>query len=167
MRWVYHAGALGIALSINTRPFELDDEDSLEENTFHCVRDREYVRRYWRILVQVDQIFKEFAGRFNAKTSPVQLYWHSFDLAVTRFSGRRAPEREGADNVTRELTLTKPYPSASGWGMGMCLHRPSTPTPPPTRRASQSTRSARGGVLGAGGRYGHLPVRRPAQGQLA
>jgi hypothetical protein len=60
------------------------------------------VRRYWRVLVQVDQIFKEFAGRFNGKTSPVHLFWHGFDLAVTRFSGRRAPEREGADKVTRE-----------------------------------------------------------------
>jgi hypothetical protein len=95
-------GSLGIDASINTKPFELDDEDTLEENTFHCVCDGEYVRRYWRVLVQVDQIFKEFAGRFNGKTSPVQLYWHSFDLAVTRYSGRRAMEREGADKVTRE-----------------------------------------------------------------
>jgi hypothetical protein len=95
-------GALGIDLSINPKPFGLGDERTLEENTFHYVYEREYVRRYWRVLVQVDQIFKEFAGRFNGKTSPVQLYWHSFDLAVTRFSGRRAPEREGADTVTRE-----------------------------------------------------------------
>jgi hypothetical protein len=95
-------GALSIDVSINTRPFKLDDERTLEENTSHCVCDREYVRRYWRVLVQVDQIFQEFAGRFNGKTSPVQLYWHSFDLAVTRFSGRRAPDREGADKVTRE-----------------------------------------------------------------
>ena len=94
--------ALGVEASINSRPFGLDDEYTLEENTFHCVCDREYVRRYWRVLVQVDQTFKEFAGRFNGKTSPVQLYWHSLDLAVTRFSGRRAPEREGADRVTRE-----------------------------------------------------------------
>ena len=93
-------GALGIDVSINTRPYALDDERTLEENTFHCVCDREHVRRYWRALVQVDQIFKEFAGRFNGKTSPVQLYFHSFDLAVTRFSGRRAPEREG--KVDRE-----------------------------------------------------------------
>jgi hypothetical protein len=50
----------------------------------------------------VDQIFKEFAGRFYGKTSPVHLFWHGFDLAVTRFSARRAPEREGADKVTRE-----------------------------------------------------------------
>jgi hypothetical protein len=92
--------ALGIDISINTRSYALDDEHTLEENTFHRVCDREYVRRYWRALVQVDQIFKEFAGRFNGKTSPVQLYWHGFDLAVTRFSGRRAPEREG--KVDRE-----------------------------------------------------------------
>jgi hypothetical protein len=94
--------ALGVVASINSRSFDLGDEYTLEENTFHCVCDREYVRRYWRVLVQVDQVFKEFAGRFNGKTSPVQLYWHGFDLAVTRFSGRRAPEREGADRVTRE-----------------------------------------------------------------
>jgi len=92
--------AIGIDVSIDTRPFELDDEHTLDENVFHCVCDREYVRRYWRVLVQVDQIFKEFAGRFNGKTSPVQLYWHSFDLALTCFSGRRAPEREG--RVERE-----------------------------------------------------------------
>jgi hypothetical protein len=94
--------SLGVELSINTTPFDLGDEQTLAENTFHCVCDREYVGRYWHILVQVDQTFKEFAGRFNGKTSPVQLYWHGFDLAVTRFSGRRAPEREGADKVTRE-----------------------------------------------------------------
>jgi hypothetical protein len=95
-------GALGIDLSINPKPFGLEDERTLEEDTFHCVCEREYVRRYWRVLVQVDQIFKEFAGRFNGKTSPVHLFWHGFDLAVTRFSGRRAPGREGTDKVTRE-----------------------------------------------------------------
>lgn len=94
--------SLGIEVSINPKPFDLEDEHNLDENVFHCICDREYVRRYWRILVEVDQVFKEFAGRFYGKTSPVQLYWHSFDLAVTRFSGRRAPEREAADKVTRE-----------------------------------------------------------------
>jgi Family of unknown function (DUF5996) len=94
--------SLGIDVRINPAPFALGDEQTLAEDTFHCVCDREYVRRYWRVLVGVDQVLKEFAGRFNGKTSPVQLYWHSFDLAVTRFSGRRAPEREGADRVTRE-----------------------------------------------------------------
>jgi hypothetical protein len=94
--------SLGLEIRINPKPFDLGDEQTLAENTFHRVCDREHVRRYRRVLVQVDQVFKEFAGRFNGKTSPVQLYWHSFDLAVTRFSGRRAPEREGADKVTRE-----------------------------------------------------------------
>lgn len=95
-------GTLGIEVSINNKPFALDDEHTLDENTFHYVFDRDHVRRYWQTLVQVDQIFKEFVGRFNGKTSPVHLFWHSFDLALTRYSGRRSPEREGADKVTRE-----------------------------------------------------------------
>ncbi len=95
-------GALGMDLSINDKPFDLEDEQTLAEDTFHRVCDREHVRRYWRVLVQVDGIFKEFSGRFIGKQSPVHLFWHSFDLAVTRFSGRRAPERAGADPVTRE-----------------------------------------------------------------
>ncbi|MBA2714818.1 MAG: hypothetical protein H0U55_14835 [Rubrobacteraceae bacterium] len=101
-RLVEGLGTLGIHVSINTTPFDLDDEQKLDENVFHCVCDRDYVGRYGRVLVQVDQVFKDFAGRFNGKQSPVQLYWHSFDLAVTRFSGRRAPQREGVDPVTRE-----------------------------------------------------------------
>jgi Family of unknown function (DUF5996) len=94
--------SLGIDVSINTKPFALDDEHTLDENTYHCVCNRSYVRRYHRVLAWVDQVFKEYAGRFNGKQSPVHLFWHSFDLAVARFSGRHAPEREGADPVTRE-----------------------------------------------------------------
>jgi hypothetical protein len=94
--------SLGIDATINTKPFGLDDEYSLDDNTLHCVCEQEYVRRYHRVLLWVDGVFKEFAGRFNGKTSPVQLFWHGFDLAITRFSGRRAPERPGADLVTRE-----------------------------------------------------------------
>lgn len=95
-------GTLGVHIAINTTTFDLGDEQTLDEDVFHCVCDREHVGRYGRVLAQVDQIFKEFAGRFNGKQSPVQLYWHSFDLALTRFSGRRAPQREYADPVTRE-----------------------------------------------------------------
>jgi hypothetical protein len=54
------------------------------------------------VLAEVDQIFKEFAGRFNGKTSPVQLFWHSFDLAVTRFSGKRIQLPESTDPITRD-----------------------------------------------------------------
>lgn len=94
--------SLEIDASINPEPFGLDDEHTLDANAYHCTCAEGYVRRYHHVLGWVDQVFKEFAGRFNGKTSPVQLYWHSFDLAVTRFSGRRAPVRSGADPVTRE-----------------------------------------------------------------
>lgn len=94
--------ALGVEVSIDPRPFDLDDEQPLDRNYFHRTCDPEYVRRFWRILVWVDGVFQTFAGRFNGKQSPVHLFWHSFDLALARFSGRRAPERDGADRVTRE-----------------------------------------------------------------
>lgn len=93
--------ALGVEVSIDPRPFDLDDEQPLDRNFFHCTCERDYARRYWRILVWVSGVFEEFAGRFNGKQSPVHLFWHSFDLALARFSGRRAPERDGADPVTR------------------------------------------------------------------
>jgi hypothetical protein len=94
--------SLGIDAAINTKPFGLDDEYTLDENTLHRVLGQEHVRRYHRVLLWADGVFKEFAGRFNGKTSPVQLYWHSFDLAVTRFSGKRVSLPEGTDPVTRE-----------------------------------------------------------------
>ena len=94
--------SLGIEVSINTKAFDLDDGQTLEANTRHCVCSRPHVRRYHRVLVWVDQVFKEYAGRFNGKQSPVHLYWHSFDLAVARFSGRRAQLPDNADHVTRE-----------------------------------------------------------------
>jgi hypothetical protein len=93
---------LGIDVAILDRPFDLVPAKPFSADTTHASYDKEYVERYWRILVQIDMIFKEFAGRFTGKQSPVQLFWHSFDLAVTRFSGRRAPEWEDADRPTRE-----------------------------------------------------------------
>src|SRR6266853_1656202 len=62
----------------------------------------DFVNRHWRILVQIDDVFKRFRAPFLGKCSPVHFFWGSFDLAVTRFSGRRAPERPGADRVTQE-----------------------------------------------------------------
>lgn len=92
---------IGIDVAILARPFELTPATSFPSDNRHAAYDREYVNRFWRILTQVDMVLKEFSGRFTGKTSPVHLFWHSFDLAVTRFSGRRAPERAGADPVTR------------------------------------------------------------------
>ncbi len=94
--------SLGVEATINTRPFELDGEYALDKDTFHRALEQEYVRRYHRVLLWVDGVFKTFAGRFSGKTSPVQLFWHSFDLAVTRFSGKQVSLPEGTDPVTRE-----------------------------------------------------------------
>jgi hypothetical protein len=95
---------LGIDVDLTKpSPFDLEDEERhFEEDTEHASYDKEYVERYRRILTWADCVFREFSGRFIGKSSPVHLFWHGFDLAVTRFSGRRAPEREGADKVTRE-----------------------------------------------------------------
>ena len=68
----------------------------------HGAYDPRYANAFWRALVTVDSILKEFRSGFIGKVSPVHFFWGSFDLAVTRFSGRRAPERPGADAITRE-----------------------------------------------------------------
>jgi hypothetical protein len=68
----------------------------------HKSYDPEYAHRFWQALVAADAVFKEFRARFIGKCSPVHFFWGSFDLAVTRFSGRRAPERPGADSITKE-----------------------------------------------------------------
>lgn len=99
---VARLGALGIDVGIVARPFDLEPATPFAVDEAHASYDAEAVARWWRILVWTAGVFEEFAGRFVGKTSPVHLFWHSFDLALTRFSGRRAPQRAGADPVTRE-----------------------------------------------------------------
>ena len=94
--------SLEIEIKISARPDEVPDPIPFAEDHTHAAYDPEYANRFWRILVQADRIFEEFRSRFIGKCSPVHFFWGSFDLAVTRFSGRRAPEREGADAITRE-----------------------------------------------------------------
>jgi hypothetical protein len=93
---------LGIRVKIWKMPVEIPNPIPFDQDTQHASYDREYANRFWRILVGSDAIFKEFRAGFIGKCSPVHFFWGSFDLAVTRFSGRRAPERPGADLVTRE-----------------------------------------------------------------
>ncbi len=94
--------SLAIDVKIHATPDEFPNPIPFAEDTTHKSYDPESANTFWRILVIVDSIFKEFRTGFIGKCSPVQFYWGSFDLAVTRFSGRRAPERPGADAVTRE-----------------------------------------------------------------
>src|SRR5207253_1593925 len=93
--------SLEIEVQINMVPQEVPNPIALDTDTVHASYDEEYVNRLWRILVQTDKVLKEFRGRFLGKCSPVHFWWGSFDLAVTRFSGRRAPERPEVDYVTR------------------------------------------------------------------
>ena len=94
--------SLGIAVKIWKMPVEIPEPVPFDQDTRHAAYDPEYVNRFWRILVSCDEVLKEFRAGFIGKASPVHFFWGSFDLCVTRFSGRRAPERPGADAVTRE-----------------------------------------------------------------
>ena len=95
-------GSLGIDVSIWRMPVEVPDPIPFDSDRRHASYDPEQANRFWRILLGVDTILKEFRVRFIGKCSPVHFFWGSFDLAVSRFSGRRAPERVGADAITRE-----------------------------------------------------------------
>ena len=93
---------MGLDVHIWKMPVEIPDPIPFDEDRVHVSYDPDYAHRFWKILVSVDSVFKEFRSRFIGKSSPVHFFWGSFDLAVTRFSGRRAPEREGADPITKE-----------------------------------------------------------------
>lgn len=94
--------SLGIEVKIWTLPSEVPNPIRFEQDRVHASYDATYAHTFWRILVTVDSIFKEFRSRFIGKVSPVHFFWGGFDMAVTRFSGRRAPERPGADSIQRE-----------------------------------------------------------------
>src|SRR5215208_3162279 len=90
---------LGIEVEIWTMPVEIENPIRFEEDHEHASYDAEYVNRFWRILLQAERILTDFRSRFIGKVSPVHFFWGSFDLAVTRFSGRTAPSHPGAPNI--------------------------------------------------------------------
>ena len=98
---------LGIAVSIHEMPNEVADPIPFSRDDSHCSYDAAAAHAFWRVLIQADRIFKQFRTGFLGKASPVHFFWGSFDLAVTRFSGRGAPLHPGGvpglpDAVTRE-----------------------------------------------------------------
>jgi hypothetical protein len=107
---------LGIDVKIWTMPVEVPDPIAFEKDTQHASYNRDYANRFWRVLTVLDTVFKEFRGNFLGKNSPVHFFWGSFDLAVTRFSGRRAPTREGVDPITREAYSHEVI--SAGWWPG-------------------------------------------------
>ena len=94
--------ALGIQVTINPLPSEVSDPIRCDVDEVHASYDPLYAGRFWRILAQTETVMQRYRSPFVGKGSPVQFFWGSFDLAVTLFSGRRAPERAGADRMMRE-----------------------------------------------------------------
>jgi hypothetical protein len=121
--------ALGFEVRIHTTPSEVAGGIPFEKDTEPRSYDPEFVTRFWRALVQVDRVFKEFRSRFIGKCSPVHFFWGSFDLAVTRFSGREAPPHPGGvpnfpDWVAREA-YSHEVSSAGFWPGGGGVENPS------------------------------------------
>jgi len=120
--------ALGIDIRIDTMPNEIADAIPFDRDRVHAAYDADSVHRFWRVLVQADRVFKLFRTGFLGKASPVHFFWGSFDLAVTRFSGRRAPLHPGGipnlpDAVTREA-YSHEVSSAGFWPGGGAIDYP-------------------------------------------
>jgi uncharacterized protein DUF5996 len=111
-----HLASLGIEVKMWPMPCEVPNPIRFDRDTAHDSYDPQYAHRFWRILATLDTILKEFRARFIGKASPVHFFWGSFDLAAARFSGRRAPERPGADAMTREAYSHEV--SSVGWWPG-------------------------------------------------
>ena len=94
--------SLGLELKIWKMPVEIPDPIPFDKDEQHASYDREYVERCWQVLRSSERVLQVFRSRFIGKSSPVHFFWGSFDLAVTRFSGRPAPPRPDADPITRE-----------------------------------------------------------------
>jgi hypothetical protein len=107
---------VGVDVAILALPFDLGDSPPFPDDTEHNSYDAAAVERFWTILRRTDAVLARFASGFSGKTSPTQLFWHGFDLAHARYSGRRAPAIEGADPVTAEAYSHEVI--AFGWWPG-------------------------------------------------
>lgn len=114
---------LGVKVHIWTRPCEIENPIPFEKDEVHASYDPAAAHRFWLALVQADRVLKAFRGRFLGKASPVHFFWGSFDLAVTRFSGRRAPKHPGtpllpaaisAEAYSHEVSSCGFWPGAPG-----------------------------------------------------
>lgn len=95
---------LGVAVAINEKPCEIADALAFSQDRVHAAYDPAYAHRFWQALLHTDRVLKKFRTGFLGKCSPVHFFWGSFDLAVTRFSGRRAPPFTGkAPGVASEI----------------------------------------------------------------
>jgi len=147
---------LGVDVAIREDPYGVPMTTPFPADTEHAAYDPEYVRRFWQVLDWADTVLEEFSGWYCGKQSPVHLFWHGLDLAVTRFSGRRAPARDGADPVTREA-YSHEVISFGFWAGDDTMREPTfysytAPEPPglvdrPLRPAAAAWRQVYGGSM--------------------
>ena len=127
----------GIDVKIWRMPVEVPDPIAFDEDRVHGSYDPEEAQRFWRILLNVECVFAEFRSKFIGKCSPIHFFWGSFDLAVTRFSGRPAPQRPEADRMTREAysheVSSVGFWPGSGNINGPAFYSYTTPEPPAFR----------------------------------
>jgi Family of unknown function (DUF5996) len=112
---------LGVSVQIDPMPVEIANPIRCDLDTVHCSYDRDAVGRFWQVLRISDALFKRFSTNFYGKISPVHFFWGSFDLAVTRFDGKRAPARSGADSIqaeaySHEVISAGFWPGNGGYG---------------------------------------------------
>jgi hypothetical protein len=113
--------ALGVHVAIDRMPVEIADPIRFDLDTVHASYDREAAWLFWRALIIADTLLKRFSTNFYGKISPVHFFWGSFDLAVTRFSGKRVPPRPGADAIqaeaySHEVISAGFWPGNGGYG---------------------------------------------------
>jgi hypothetical protein len=125
--------ALGIEIEIDPMPAELANPIPFDRDTVHASYDKDAVTRFWRVLIIADTLFKRFSTNFYGKISPVHFFWGSFDLAITRFNGRKAPPRPGADSIqaeaySHEVISAGFWPGNGGYGRA-AFYAYAAPTP--------------------------------------
>jgi hypothetical protein len=129
--------SLGIDVKIHAVPDEVSAPIPFEEDRVHSAYDAGAALKFWHILVSTSRVLQSFRSRFIGKCSPVHFYWGSFDLAVTRFSGRLAPERPGADPITQEAysheCISAGFWPGSGEVRGPAFYSYTAPEPPGLR----------------------------------
>jgi hypothetical protein len=121
-------GDLGLDITINELPCEIPGAVRFDEDHIHAAYDAAYANRFWRVLLQSDRILKAFRTGFVGKSSPVHFFWGSFDLAATRFSGRRAPpftgKAPGVANAVMREAYSHEVSSAGFWPGGNGIDYP-------------------------------------------
>jgi hypothetical protein len=144
--------SLGISLKIDPTPVEVADPVRFDLDTVHRSYDENAASRFWQILRIADTLLKRFSTNFYGKISPVHFFWGSFDLAVTRFNGKRAPARPGADSIqaeaySHEVISAGFWPGNGGYGRA-AFYSYAAPVPPGLDKCVLSGKAAFNPALG-------------------